>query len=139
MIRKATVKDLPQINELMGFYHLMDVPEDMLKDVCLVSTRGEKIVGFIWGSVSRSRYLAYVDYLTVSPEAKGDAFRLCKKILAHFHKLKVKRIMTLVVEDGSDFSKQALRVNEKIDLVPHETLYRFFIGDAERMALKWVR
>lgn len=139
MIRKAKIADLQKINELMQHYGLIPITEEMLQDVCLVSTRGDRIVGFIWGAVARSRFIAYVDYLTVHPDAKGDGLRLCKKIVEVLHKLKVKKFMSLLIENGSKHAKESKRLHDAILLEQHPVPFRLFLGECERMASKWAR
>lgn len=139
MIRRAKLKDLDQINEMMDFYSLARIPAEVLKDLCLVSVRGQKVVGFIWSYFGKSKFIAYVDYLTVMPEAKGDGFRLSRAILKRFHRLQIKNVFTLVIQNGSDHSQQSFKINSRIGLTPHETPYHFFIGETERMAEQWVR
>lgn len=137
MIRQAKLKDLVGINELMKLVNFVPISKEQLRDCVLVSVRDEKIVGFIWASVSKSKYLAFVDYLAVHPEAKGDGFRLCKAILKRLHFLGIKKILTNVKAEREWNALQSYRINVKIGLKPLENQFYVFYGDTERMSALW--
>lgn len=138
MIREAKIEDLYQINELVSLYDLPPIEESVLRDVCFVSVlENEKIVGFIWAAIPPSKFIAYVDYMTVHPEHKGHGILLCHKVLNRLKEMDVKKVISVVVRNGDPSSIKSHSINMKIGLSPHEHPYTFFIGDVERMARLW--
>jgi N-acetylglutamate synthase-like GNAT family acetyltransferase len=135
MIRPALPTDVEGINQLMEQVGFLPIEESFLKDVAFVGLRDQKVTGFIWGSVSRSKHLGVIDYLAVDPKAKGDGFRLCRAIVKRFHRIGVKKVLSHV--SYQEEFKTAFKIAVKIGLRPLPDLYTLLVGDCERMSQLW--
>lgn len=120
IIRLALPQDLRGINIIAKEQGWDPVLEQMLLDPCYVAIEKEEVVGFIWASVSYSRYLAYIDYLMVKRGKTKIGGKLGQYITDHLIELGVIKIMSLVARSGTSDELKCLRINKQngFDIVP---------------------
>lgn len=128
MIRPAKLTDLAQINALLDRNGLVGnfLPEH-LKEECWVGEIDGDIRGMIWASVSKSHFLAFVDYFAVDYDYKGLGVRLAQAGLKSLRDLGVKRVVS-IIEDAPQF-QEAMRINRFFGLKTDDRLFRFFMGE----------
>ena len=129
IIRPAEYQDIPGINKLCDAHEWSHVCEQMLIDPTLVAIENKEIVGFIWATVSYSRYMAYIDYLLVKPGTKGVGSALGSGITKRLEDMCVKKILTLVAKSGSEYEPKCIQINEKNGFSLQPRLFNCFVKE----------
>lgn len=127
MIRKAFPADAERINALLLRNGLdPDITEDHLKEEALVGDIDGDIRGFLWMSVSESKFLAFIDYFIVDLAYKGLGGRLAVRGFELLQQRGIKRMMS-IVEDSPQLA-EAKRINEFFGLNTDSRVFKFNMG-----------
>jgi hypothetical protein len=138
-ILKPSIAHLKGINDLLELSGLEKIASGMLKDLCLVAVSQDKVVGFIWAMVSRSKQMSYVDYFCVHPDHRGMlAARLIKSLILDASLAGVKRVMSIIPDNGSFDSLACFKLNCVVGLRPRRTRYHLFDSRLEDVGGLWV-
>ncbi len=132
VIRTCNRDDLHSVNELMdkvGFGH---VDLMMFDDETIGAFDGDDCFGFIWGMISESRFIAYVDFLACIPGTSGIGTRITQEMWAILARHGVKKVMSLVKYSGTENEEKSLQLNYKLGMLPLSKPYHFCIGDADK-------
>lgn len=135
MIRRARIKDLPEINELLTRNRLNPMTEAHLQDYCLVGEVDSKIRGVIWAGVTKSRLMAHIDYFAVDPNYIGLGFRLAKRGVKILNKLGIKKVLTFV--ENLEDREVSFKINNRFGLKCEKTMYYLFTGETKEMVKLW--
>jgi len=126
------------INSLMDDSGLERISSKMIKDLCLVAIRPDgKVVGFIWAMVSQSKEMSYVDYFAVDKEHRGLSVRLIKAMISEAFEMGIKRVFSMIPDNGSLDSLSAFKINCAIGLMPRQTKYHLFDSKVESLGGLW--
>lgn len=139
MIRQAHLSDFEQIEEVSRKCGLKMPRREMLKDVFLVEEQDGHIVAFVWAGIVDSRVMAYADYLTVLPEAKGASYRLSKALTHELQARGVDQITCEVRLENNPSAYLSYRIMNFLGMKLLKDAYSIFVGDIERGASAWVK
>lgn len=102
-IKKATLKDLPEINKLLNSYGLalMDNSYFNHRDVCLIVVKDGTVIGLVWSGLMRKNKAAYIDYFTVDAKYKKEGIGnlLALAMLAELKKRHVETAFGIIFRD----------------------------------------
>lgn len=139
MIRQAIESDFAQIETVSRVCGLKMPRREMLKDIFLVEEWGGRIVAFLWAGVVTSGVMAYADYLTVLPEAKGASYRLCKALTQELQTRGVDQVTCEVRLENNPSAYLSYRIMNFLGMKLLKDAYSIFVGDIERGASEWVK
>lgn len=131
-IRPCKTSDIESINCLMRIVDFLPVHEQMLKDYTIGAFNGGECFGFIWAGVTESLFLAYVDFLAVTPGTSGIGTRITQEMWKILESVGVKKVMSVVKYSGTDNEEKSLQLNAKLGMMPMSKPYHLCVGDIER-------
>jgi len=137
MIRRAMESDFEQILTVSKTVGLKKPKREMLQDVFLVEEQDGRVVGYVWAGVVESRVMAYADYLTVLPEARGASYRLSKALIHELQAMGVSQITCEVRLEQSPEAYLSYRIMNFLGMKLLKDAYSIFVGDIERGATEW--